>query len=231
MKVVILCGGKGTRLKEKTESLPKPLIEIGGRAILWHIMKIYASHGFTDFVLCLGYKAQMIKEYFRQTEGWNITFADTGEETNTGGRIKLIENHIDGEDFMVTYGDGVADIDLKKLAAFHKAHGRIGTVTSVNPPSQFGLLDIDASGRVNRFREKPVVDQWINGGFFIFKKTFFSFLGTDDILEKKPLEALSREDQLMAYKHNSFWKCMDTYKDTLALNEAWASDKAPWKIW
>jgi glucose-1-phosphate cytidylyltransferase len=231
MKVVILCGGKGTRLKEKTESLPKPLIEIGGRAILWHIMKIYAAHGFTDFVLCLGYKAQMIKEYFRESEGWAITFADTGEETNTGGRIKLIEKYIDGEDFMVTYGDGVSDIDIKKLVAFHKAHGHIGTVTAVNPPSQFGLLDIDSSGAVKRFREKPVTDRWINGGFFVFKKDFFKYLNADDILEKKPLEAISEEGHLRAYKHESFWKCMDTYKDTLSLNEVWSTGKAPWKIW
>ncbi len=231
MKVVILCGGKGTRLKEKTESLPKPLIEIGGRAILWHIMKIYEAHGFTEFVLCLGYKAPMIKEYFAGQEGWKITFADTGEETNTGGRIKRVEKYIDGDDFMVTYGDGVSDINIKKLVAFHKAHGRIGTVTAVNPPSQFGLLDIDPEGTVKRFREKPVTDRWINGGFFVFKKAFFKYLGSDDILEQKPLEAISQEGHLQAFKHESFWRCMDTYKDTLSLNEFWSSGKAPWKIW
>ena len=257
MKVIILCGGKGTRLKEHTESLPKPLIEIGNFPILWHIMKIYASQGFNDFVLCLGYKGELIKEYFMDArlwrrhdfslqvqdkgpqiqlihpdiENWKITFVSTGEETNTGGRIKRVESLIQDDAFMVTYGDGVADIDIKKLVEFHRAHGKVGTVTAANPPSQFGLLDIQADGRVTRFQEKPATSQWINGGFFVFQKKFFSYLGDNDILEKAPLEKLASEGQLVAYKHNTFWKCMDTYKDTVTLNEIWATGKAPWKVW
>jgi glucose-1-phosphate cytidylyltransferase len=258
MKVVILCGGKGTRLKEHTESIPKPLIEIGGRPILWHIMKIYAAHGFDDFVLCLGYRGQAIKEYFmdylswrhhdfsldlsgkepnihllnHDREQWKITFADTGEETNTGGRVKQIAPLVgDDDSFMVTYGDGVADINIKRLAEFHRAHGRIGTITVVNPPSQFGLLDVEADGRVSRFREKPILDQWINGGFFVFRREFFEYLGEDDVLERAPLERLAEKGQLMAFHHETYWKCMDTYKDTVELNELWASGKAPWKVW
>ena len=257
MKVVILCGGKGTRLREKTESLPKALIEIGGRPILWHIMKIYAAHGFDDFVICLGYKGQMIKEYFMESqswryqdfsldlrngrpevkiheerpEKWKIAFADTGEETNTGGRIKKIQPLMDEDTFMVTYGDGVSDINIKKLLEFHRAHGRVGTVTAVNPPSQFGLLEIEKNGRVNSFREKPKTDRWINGGFFIFQKKFFDYLGENDVLEQAPLEKLSKEGGLAAYCHEAYWKCMDTYKDTLVLNEAWEKGKAPWKTW
>lgn len=237
MQVVILCGGKGTRLKEKTESLPKPLIEIGDRPILWHIMKTYSAYGYHHFVLCLGYKGSMIREYFenparkKDHESWKITFADTGEETQTGGRIKKIAPFIKEKTFMVTYGDGLSDISIPKLVQFHKAHGKIGTVTAVRPPSQFGLLDIDAAGQVNSFREKPKMEDWINGGFFVFNQEFFNFLSDQDILEKKPLEALSQEGQLMAYKHDSFWKCMDTYKDTITLNDYWTSQKAPWKIW
>lgn len=258
MKVVILCGGKGTRLKEQTESIPKPLIEIGGRPILWHIMKIYAAHGFNDFILCLGYKGQAIKEYFmdylswrhhdfsldlsgkepqaqllnHDQEAWKITFADTGEETNTGGRIKRIAPLIGGEDsFVATYGDGVADIDITKLAEFHRTHGRIGTITVVNSPSPFGLLDVEGDGRVSRFREKPLLDQWINGGFFVFRREFLDYLCEDDVLEQAPLERLAKDGQLMAFRHEAYWECMDTYKDTVQLNELWASEKAPWKIW
>lgn len=233
MKVVILCGGQGTRLKEKTDSIPKPLVEIGGRPILWHIMKIYSAWGFSNFVLCLGYKGAMIKDHFAQNgEGWNIEFADTGEATQTGGRIKKIEPLIDSQTFMATYGDGVADIDLTKLLAFHRSHGKTGTVTTVRPPSQFGLLQFDAQGRVNKFQEKPQTDQWINGGFFVFEKEFFKYLGGEtSILEKEPLENLAHDGGLFAYQHHSFWKCMDTYKDTIALNELWKGGSAPWKIW
>ncbi len=258
MKVVILCGGKGTRLKEQTESMPKPLIEIGGRPILWHIMKVYAAHGFNDFVLCLGYKGQAIKEYFmdylswrhhdfsldlsgkepnihllnHDREQWKITFADTGEETNTGGRVKRIAPLVgDDDSFMVTYGDGVADIDIEKLADFHRTHGRIGTITVVNPPSQFGLVEMEKDGRVSRFREKPPLNQWINGGFFVFRREFFDYLNEDDVLERVPLERLSKDGQLMAFGHETYWKCMDTYKDTVELNELWAGGKAPWKVW
>ena len=257
MKVAILCGGKGTRLKERTESLPKPLIEIGNYPILWHIMKIYAAQGFNDFVLCLGYKGEAIKEYFmddrlwrrhdftlklsdRKTkaelhhpkiEDWKITFVDTGEETNTGGRIKRIGHLIKEDSFMVTYGDGVADIDIQKLLKFHLAHQKTGTVTAANPPSQFGLLQIEDDGRVSKFQEKPPMNQWINGGFFVFQKKFLESLKDNDILEKAPLEKLSQAGELMAYPHSSFWKCMDTFKDTVTLNELWNSGKAPWKVW
>lgn len=232
IKVVILCGGQGTRLKEKTDSIPKPLVEIGGRPILWHIMKIYAAWGFNGFILCLGYKGRLIKEYFAHPdENWQIRFADTGETTQTGGRIKRIEPLIRGDIFMATYGDGVADLNIQRLLEFHKSHGKTGTVTAANPPSQFGLLNFDAQGRVQKFQEKPQTHQWINGGFFIFQKEFFQYLGEDSVLEKEPLEKLSKDGQLFAWKHESFWKCMDTYKDTVALNELWAGGNPPWKIW
>ena len=232
MKVAILCGGKGTRLREKTDSIPKALVEVGGRPILWHIMKIYGAYGFNEFILCLGYKGQMIKDYFSDSkEQWKIDFADTGEETNTGGRIKKIEPLIKEETFMVTYGDGVSDLDIRKLLEFHRAHGKTGTLTAINPPSQFGLLDIQKDGLVGSFREKPPMDRWINGGFFVFQKKFFSYLGENDVLEQAPLERLAKDGHLVAHRHNSYWKCMDTYKDTLTLNEAWEKGQAPWKVW
>ena len=235
MKTVILCGGQGTRLKEKTDPIPKPLVEVGGKPILWHIMKIYSAHGFNDFVLCLGYKGSMIREYFTEEmksfPEWKIDFADTGEATQTGGRVKKIEPLIKEPQFMVTYGDGVSDLDIRKLVQFHEKHGKIGTVTTVNPPSQFGLLTFDKLGKVEKFQEKPQVEQWINGGFFVFKKDFFRYLDENCILEKEPLEKLSKDGGLYAHKHESFWKCMDTYKDTLALNELWSGTKAPWKVW
>lgn len=235
MKVVILCGGQGTRLKEKTDSIPKPLVEVGGKPILWHIMKIYSAYGFNEFVLCLGYKGAMIREYFTEEmksfPAWRIDFADTGEATQTGGRVKKIEPLISDDRFMVTYGDGVSNLDIRKLVQFHQKHGGIGTVTTVNPPSQFGLLSFDASGKVEKFQEKPQTEQWINGGFFVFEKSFFKYLGEDSILEKEPLEKLSKDGKLFAYRHEGFWKCMDTYKDTLALNDLWNSNGAPWKTW
>ena len=257
MKVVILCGGKGTRLKETSGTIPKALVEVGGRPILWHIMKIYSAYGFSEFILCLGHKGQMIKEYFMESESWRcqdfelshhegrpevrllndqpqnwkITFADTGEETPTGGRIKKIEPLIQEDIFMVTYGDGVSNIDITKLLEFHKRHGKTGTVTAVSPSSQFGLLDIRDDDQVASFREKPKVDQWINGGFFIFNKEFFKCLHTDDVLEQAPLENLAKSGELKAFRHKAYWQCLDTYKDTLALNELWAGAKPPWKIW
>lgn len=233
IKVVILCGGKGTRLREKTESLPKPLIEIGDRPILWHIMKIYSAYGFRDFVLCLGYKGQMIQDYFEEhnEEKWKINFADTGEETQTGGRVKKIAPLIKEDHFMVTYGDGVSDIDIKTLYHFHLKHGKTGTVAAVRPPSQFGLLSLGPQDQVTSFREKPQLDQWINGGFFVFQKKFLRQITANDILEQHPLETLSQKQELIAYKHKGFWKCMDTYKDTITLNETWSSGKAPWRVW
>lgn len=258
MKVVILCGGKGTRLKEQTESLPKPLVDVGGRPILWHIMKIYSAYGFNEFILCLGYKGKAIKEYFMEylswkyhdfsvdlngkkpqvqllnhdQESWKITFIDTDEETNTGGRIKRIEPFIGEDDsFMVTYGDGVADINIRKLVDFHQTHGLIGTVTVTNPPSQFGLLEVDNDNKVSKFSEKPSTNQWINGGFFVFRREFFEYLCEDDALEQIPLERLVKDAQLMAFRHETYWKCMDTYKDTIQLNELWTRKQAPWKMW
>lgn len=233
MKVVILCGGKGTRLKEKTESLPKPLIEIGNRPILQHIMESYSHYGFREFVLCLGYKGFMITDYFQKIQNekrWKIHFAETGEETNTGGRVKKIESLITEKNFMVTYGDGLSDLNIQKLLEFHERHGKTGTVTAVRPPSQFGLLEISAEGHVNSFREKPKMEDWINGGFFVFRREFFNYLKENDILEKGPLENLSREKNLLAFKHDSFWKCMDTYKDTITLNELWSAGNSPWSV-
>jgi glucose-1-phosphate cytidylyltransferase len=257
MKVAILCGGKGTRLKEHTESIPKPLIEVGDKPILWHIMKIYSAFGFDEFILCLGYKGQAIKEYFmdylswrfhdfsldlskdqshlnlmnHDAEKWKITFVDTGLETNTGGRLKRIARYIDSESFMVTYGDGVADINVRALVDYHNSHRRIGTVTVVKPELQFGVLDIGQDGRVSRFAEKPVMEQWINGGFFVFRKEFLSYLDDLVVLEQAPLERLAREGELMAFKHQSYWKCMDTFKDTTNLNEMWNGGNPAWKVW
>lgn len=257
IKVVILCGGMGTRLREETEYKPKPLVEIGGKPILWHIMKIYAQHGFKDYVLCLGYKGNMIKEYFLNYEmlnndftvelgskkiqthnshserGWQVTLAQTGDSAMTGARIKRVEKYINSDSFMLTYGDGVADIDISKLLEFHRSHGKIGTVTGVNPISKFGELLMEGQ-KVIRFNEKPQINEgFINGGFFVFNKEFFEYLDDDDgcILEKEPLENLVKDDELMTYKHTGFWHCMDTYRDFLHLNNLWKSPNPPWKIW
>ena len=231
MQTVILCGGKGTRLREFTENLPKPLVEIGGKPILWHIMKIYSYYGFNDFILCLGYKGEMIKEYFRNNSEWKITFVDTGQETYTGGRIKKIERYIDGGVFLVTYSDGLSNINLNELLNFHKSKKTIATITCVNPISQFGILEIDEQGIITMFKEKPLVNQWINGGFFVFNKEIFNYLSENDVLEKHPFERLANEKKISAYKFNGFWSCMDTYKDTQTLNELWDKGSAPWRIW
>jgi len=254
MKVVILCGGQGTRLREHTEHLPKPLVDIGGRPIVWHIMRTYAHFGFTDFVLCLGYKGWRIKEWFldydtrvhdvtvelgtyrprlhREAEslGWTVTLADTGDAAMTGARIARVAEHLDGERFMVTYGDGVADVDLRALLAFHKQQGRLGTVTGVHPPARFGELMIDGD-QVSAFSEKPqVTDSWINGGYFVFERAMLDRLSTDDdcVLERSPLEGLARDGELAAYRHAGFWQCMDTYRDWKALNARWSRGDAPW---
>jgi glucose-1-phosphate cytidylyltransferase len=258
MKVAILCGGKGTRLQERTESIPKPLVEVGGRPILWHIMKIYSHYGFNDFVLLLGYKGERIKEYFvtgdlwrrhnftlatapnnhprieyleQDAEEWRITFVETGEETNTGGRIKRAEAYLGGDTFMVTYGDGVADIDLLDLVRCHKAHGKTATITAVTPRSQFGILRIDESGIVRDFVEKPPMNDWVNGGFFVFQKEVFEHLDEESVLEQQPLRGLAQAGQIAAYKHPGFWNCMDTYKDAVALDTLWNSKRAHWKVW
>lgn len=257
MKVVILCGGRGTRLKEETEFRPKPLVEVGGRPILWHIMKIYAHYGFNDFILCLGYKGEMIREYFlnyeiknndftlqlgngkvkvhdkSREENWKITFVDTGEKALTGARVKRVEKYVDGDRFMLTYGDGVADVRINEIIKHHQKQGKIGTITGVHPPSRFGELALNG-GRITEFNEKPQVKEgFINGGFFVFQKEFFQRLNNDDecYLEKEPLEGLVADNQLSAYLHNGFWQCMDTQRELDILNQLWAAGKAPWKVW
>lgn len=233
MKLAILCGGKGTRLGGQAESIPKPLVEIGGRPILWHIMKMYASCGVSEFILCLGSRGDAIRDYFGEsTEPWRITFADTGEHTQTGGRLKRIAPLIGGDEvFMAAYGDGVADVDIRRLQAFHAEHGHIGTVTAVRPTLPFGRLNLRDDGLITRFDEKPVLDDWVNGGFFVFRREFFDFVGEDDILEGAPLERMAKDGQLMAFRHTGYWACMDTYKDVVTLNDLWDSGKPPWRMW
>lgn len=257
MQAVILCGGLGTRLREETEFRPKPLVEVGGRPILWHIMKLYAHHGFRDFVLCLGYRGQMIKEYFLNYEAMNndfticlgrqnrityhdehkeqdfhVTLADTGLETMTGGRVKQVEKYVDGNTFMVTYGDGVADVNIRAVVDFHRAHGRLATVTTVRPISRFGVLDVGTDGDVLSFAEKPQLDGWVSAGFFVFDGRFFDYLEGDDcFFERAPLERLAREGQLMAYRHEGFFFAMDTYREYEHLNQLWSGGDAPWKVW
>jgi len=256
VKAVILCGGQGTRLREETEYRPKPLVEVGGRPILWHILKYYAHFDVRDFVLCLGYRGHMIKEYFLNYEAmnndftvclgeknrivfegshdeqdYNVTLAETGLETMTGGRVARVRRYVKDDTFMVTYGDGVTDLDLGKAMAFHRAHGKLATVTAVRPVSRYGILELGEKGEVQRFVEKPQLDGWASAGFFIFNQRVFDYLGGDDcVLEQEPLEQLSREDQLMAYKHDGFFYAMDTYREYLYLNELWESGKAPWKV-
>jgi len=253
IKVVILCGGRGTRLVEETEYRPKPMVHIGDRPILTHIMNIYSGYGFKDFILTLGYKGAMIKDYFlnfdyytndftidlgegkvitphtRRHPDWRITLANTGEETLTGGRIKRIEPYIDGDTFMMTYGDGVSDIDISQLLKYHRKMGKIATVTGVHPMTRFGELEIK-DGLVKEFREKPQVKTGlINGGFFVFQREVFNYLSEDGSLERKPLERLARDGELAIFRHNGFWHCMDTYRDMEQLNEIWATGAAPWK--
>ncbi len=255
MKVVILAGGLGTRLSEETTVRPKPMVEIGGRPVLWHIMKIYAHHGFGDFVVCLGYKGEAIKHYFLNYyylhnnldlslrdgrvavrggagEDWRVTLVDTGLATQTGGRLRRVRRFVGEEAFCLTYGDGVADIDIRELTAFHRRHGRLATVTAVRPPARFGGLDLHED-RVVAFREKPQAGEgWVNGGFFVFEPGVFDYVGGDDsVLERAPLENLARDGQLMAYRHEGFWQCMDTLRDVNTLNQLWASGKAPWQVW
>lgn len=257
MKTVILCGGKGTRLHEETEYRPKPLVEIGGRPVLWHIMKHYAHYGFNDFVLCLGYRGNMIKQYFltydqmnndfticlgqkghlqhharHDEEAFRVTLADTGEDTMTGGRILRICKYIDGDEFMVTYGDGLSDVNVSALVNFHRSHGRLATVTAVSPFSRFGIVDIGPEGNITGFLEKPKVDGLASSGFFVFNRGVFDYLDGDDcVLEQAPLQRLSQEGQLMAFCHDGFFYAMDTYREYLQLNKLWGSNAAPWKVW
>lgn len=256
MKVVILAGGFGTRISEESHLKPKPMIEIGGKPILWHIMKIYSSYGFYDFVICCGYKGFHIKEYFsdyclhncdvtfdfarenemkihaNSTEPWRVTLVDTGLHTMTGGRVKRVEKYLEGEPFMLTYGDGMADINLDKLIEFHQNHGKKATMTMVRPEGRFGIADIE-NDCVKEFREKAKEDSgWINGGFMLLEPDIFRYIGGDDtIFEKEPLEKLAEEGELMAYKHDGFWHCMDTQRDKMKLEEMWNENQAPWRIW
>ena len=256
-KVVILCGGLGTRIKEKTEYRPKPMVEIDGKPILWHIMKIYSYYGFKDFVLCLGYKGEMIKEYFYNNEilsndltiepgkrkievhnshrevGWKITLVNTGENALKGARLKKIEKYIDNDIFMITYGDGIANIDICKLIEYHKSHGKIATLTGVKPPSRFGTLLIKRN-KINKFIEKPQAIEWlINEGFFVFNKKIFNYLTNDDFCDLKigTLDKLVQEEELMVYKHPGEWMCMDTLRDMQYLQKLYQSNKTFWKIW
>ncbi len=257
-KVVILCGGMGTRMKEETEFKPKPLISVGQFPILWHIMKTYSHYGFNDFILCLGYKGEMIKNYFKDYHqhtkdftynlrsrdkifhgdvdipDWNITFANTGLQSYTGCRIKKIERYITNDNFMVTYGDGVADIDIPSLLSFHKSHGKVGTVTTVRPSTRFGNLTINDQNQILDFTKKTKTHEgWIDGGFFVFTKKIFDYLedNPECMLEREPLQNLAKDGQFMSYKHTGFWQCMDTTRDHDHLNSIWKSKNVPWKIW
>ncbi|MBV9124986.1 MAG: glucose-1-phosphate cytidylyltransferase [Planctomycetes bacterium] len=256
MKTIILCGGRGTRLGEHGTSVPKALIEIGGKPILWHLLKIYAHYGLKDFVLCLGFLGGHIKRHFiehhwldqditldmtspheyqivksNRSEDWRIAFVNTGLDTNTGGRVKRVMNFIGKDElFCVTYGDGLANVDIRKLIDFHRSHGKLATLTAVHPISNFGIMKLDSDGSVSKFQEKPQLKDWINGGFFVFDRRVFDYLDDNCILEREPLERLASERQLIAYQHTGFWKCMDTYKDNMEFNEIWNSS-ADWKVW
>ncbi|MCP9825459.1 glucose-1-phosphate cytidylyltransferase [Synechococcus sp. EJ6-Ellesmere] len=256
MKAVILAGGLGTRISEETHLKPKPMVEIGGKPILWHILKIYSAHGINEFVICCGYKGYLIKEYFanyflhmsdvtfhmklnsmevhhKKAEPWQVTLVDTGEATMTGGRLKRVREYLDGGSFCFTYGDGVADVDVTTLIAHHRSHGRLATVTAVQPPGRFGSLQIGSDAAVEGFQEKPQGDGiWINGGFFVLEPEVIDRIEADaTIWEQEPLRGLAAEGQLTAYHHHGFWQPMDTLRDRHHLEELWASGRAPWKLW
>jgi glucose-1-phosphate cytidylyltransferase len=232
--VAILCGGRGTRLRERTESIPKALVEIGGRPILWHVIAIYAAQGFRRFLPLTGYKGEQIAEWADGTDwpqGVEVRCVDTGIDTPTGGRIKLAAAELESEPFCATYADGVADIDLGALLESHRRSGVLATLTVVRPQLQFGLAELDGDDRVVSLREKPKLDRWINGGFFCFEPGVMDRLSADSILEREPLEGLAADGELHAYRHEGFWDCMDTYKDAVLLNDLWASGDPPWKVW
>ncbi len=256
MKVVILAGGTGTRLSEETYLKPKPMVEIGGKPVLWHLMKLYSHYGFNDFIVCLGYKGYMIKEYFANyflhqsdvtidiknnsldvhqntAEPWKITLIDTGDDSMTGGRVKRIQKYTDDKPFMLTYGDGLGDVDIAALLEYHKSHGRLATVTSSQPSGRFGALTLDDNGQIGAFQEKPDGDGgWINSGFFVMEQGIFAYIeGDSTLLEREPLERLASDKELFAYKHHGFWKPMDTLRDKRELEGLWDSGKPPWKIW
>ncbi len=257
MKAVILAGGLGTRLSEETHSRPKPMVEIGGKPILWHIMKIFDSYGINEFIVCCGYKGFFIKEYFKNyhlrntdvtfdlknnsskiltntQENWSVTCVDTGEDTLTGGRLKRIKGFLDPEEsFLLTYGDGVGNINIKNLLEFHKSHGKLATVTAVNPPGRFGILKISENNNVSQFNEKPDIgNAWINGGFFVLQPSVIDYISGDKISwEEEPLQQITRDNQLSAYKHEGFWQPMDTIAEKKYLEKLYVSNKAPWKMW
>ena len=258
MKTIILAGGQGTRLREETEYRPKPLVEVGGRPILWHIMKLYDFYGFRDFGVALGYRGNMIKEYFLNYEAMNndfsinlghqhtidyhdaheeqdfrVTLADTGVDSMTGARVARMKRYVEGNTFMVTYGDGLSNVNIEKLLAFHRSHGKLATVTTVKPSSRCGILELSDEGEVVDFAEKPQLDGWINAGFFVFEREAFDVLSSDAdcILEREPLEALANRHELMAYRHDGFFFAMDTYREYLQLQELWNANQAPWAVW
>ena len=255
MKVVILAGGLGTRISEETLLRPKPMVEIGGKPILWHVMKIYSAHGIHDFIICLGYKGYMIKEYFanyflhmsdvtidmqqnkleihqNSSEPWRVTLVDTGESTMTGGRLKRIAQYLDNEDFCLTYGDGIGDVDITSVIAFHNEKGKLATLTATQPPGRFGALNMNQH-KVTSFEEKPQGDGgWVNGGFFVLSPKVIDYIDGDSTLwERGPMERLAAEGNMSAYLHHGFWQPMDTLRDKVHLEELWSNDKAPWKIW
>ncbi|MGI6404525.1 MAG: glucose-1-phosphate cytidylyltransferase [Oscillospiraceae bacterium] len=257
MKTVILAGGFGTRISEESHLRPKPMIEIGGQPILWHIMKLYSHYGYNDFIICAGYKAHIIKQYFfdyylhrsdvtfdftdenRMTvlknvaEPWRVTVVDTGLHTMTGGRVKRIQQYVGDEPFLLTYGDGVSDVNLKELVAFHRDHGKVATLTAIQPGSRFGVLDIDSQQQIRKFSEKRQEDGgWVNGGFMVLEPQVFDYLdGDHTILEREPLEKLAQEGNLKAFLHHGFWQCMDTMRDKIHLEELWEGENPPWKVW
>lgn len=257
MKVLLLAGGYGTRLSEETDLKPKPMVEIGGKPILWHIMKMYSHYGFNDFVILLGYKGYYIKEYFmnyylhqsdvtidmqtnkmevhnNSSEPWKVTLVDTGLDAMTGARIKRVQHHIGNEPFLLTYGDGVSDVDIAKSVEFHKAHGKTVTMTAIQPEARFGNLDIDENENINKFIEKPKSEAgWINGGFFICEPKVFDYIGDNEdcVFEQEPLQKLALDGEMVAFKHKGFWQPMDTLRDNQKLNNLWKENKAPWKTW
>jgi glucose-1-phosphate cytidylyltransferase len=257
MKAVLLAGGLGTRMREETEFRPKPMVEVGGRPVLWHIMKILGHYGISEFVVCTGYKSEFIKDYFSNygvsnldftiTLGdqssiryhgshdefnWQVTVADTGLDTMTGGRIKRIQKYIGCETFLCTYGDGIADVDIHALLKFHRSHGKLATVTATQPMSRFGVIDLEQNGAVAKFREKPKTDDWINIGYFLFEPGVFDYLdGDETVLEDKPLLRLAQDRQIAAFSHHGFWQPMDTFRESQLLNNLWNSGNPPWKVW
>ncbi len=256
MKVILLAGGLGTRLREETEFRPKPMVPVGGKPILWHIMKTFSHYGHNQFIVCTGYRGDYIRQYFHEFEamnsdftvrigakestvnhgvleetGWEVTVADTGAQTMTGGRIFKVRDYVGTETFMCTYGDGLSNLDISELLRFHKSHGKLATVTAVRPVSRFGILEMDDSGVVQSFQEKPQSAGWINAGYFVFEPEIFDYLEDNSILEREPMANLAKNCQLVAYRHNGFFQPMDTYREMSILNEMWDNDSAPWKVW